>query len=130
MGLSCLAVPQSDATLQSYNSIHSESKFSGRIGTSCPALPKSDAVLMQRYIPITPKSKFRDSIGLRDRSQPLIAAKRKKTDSPCRSMMSRGISTIPNLLQSVENLAFYMGFLTLTIFRQESPFIRNVKFYM
>ncbi len=45
-------------------------------------------------------------------------------------MMSRGISTIRNLLQSVENLAFYMGFLTLTIFRHESPFIRNVKFHM
>lgn len=130
MGLSCLAVPQSDAMLQSYNSIHSESKFSGSIGSSCPALPKSDAILMQRYIPIHSESQFRDGIGLRDRSQPLIAAKRKTPDSPCRSMMSRGISTIPNLLQSVENLAFYMGFLTLTIFRQESPFIRNVKFYM
>ncbi|WP_303642615.1 hypothetical protein [uncultured Bacteroides sp.] len=77
MGLSCLAVPQSDATLQSCNSINSESKFSGSIGPSCPALPKSDAVLIQRYIPITAKSKFRDSVGLRDRSQPLIAAKRK-----------------------------------------------------
>ena len=45
MGLSCLAVPQSDATLQNYNSIHSESKYSVRIGLSCPALPKSDTVL-------------------------------------------------------------------------------------
>lgn len=77
MGLSCLAVPQSDVALQSYNSIHSESKFSGSIGSLCPALPKSDAVLIQKYIPITPKSKFCDSIGLRVRSQPLIAAKRK-----------------------------------------------------
>lgn len=77
MGLSCLAVPQSDATLQSYNSIHSESKFSGSFGSSCPTLPKSDAVLEQRYITIHPAPKFRDGIGLRDRSQPLIAAKRK-----------------------------------------------------
>ena len=77
MGLSCLAVPQSDATLQSYNSIHSESKYSGRIGSSCQALPQSDAILMQRYIPILSESKFRGSIGLHDRSQPFIAAKRK-----------------------------------------------------
>lgn len=77
MGLSCLAVPQSDATLQSYNSIHSESKYSGSIGLSYPALPKSDEVLMQRYIPILSESKCSDGIGLRDRSRPLIAAKRK-----------------------------------------------------
>lgn len=48
---------------QSYNSIHSESKFSGGLGLSCPALPKSDAVLEQ-----------------------------KNPDSPCRSTMSLEMS--------------------------------------
>ena len=38
---------------------------------------QSDAVLELRYITIHPAPKFRDGIGLRDRSQPLIAAKRK-----------------------------------------------------
>ncbi len=77
MGLSCLAVPQSDATLQSYNSIHSESKFSGSIGSLCSALPKSDAILIQRYNALHSESKCSDGIELRDRTQPLIAAKRK-----------------------------------------------------
>lgn len=87
--LNKLNLRQSDATLQSYNSIHSDSKYSGRIGSSCPALPKSDAILMQRYIPILSESQFRDSIGLCDRSQLLTAAKRKNPDSPCRCMMNR-----------------------------------------
>lgn len=103
MGLSCLAVPQSDAMLQSYNSIHSESKFLGHIVSPCPELPKSDAFLEQRYIPIHPAPKFRDSIGLRDRSQPLIAAKRKNPDSPCRSMMIREYSLI-KLCQRVDTI--------------------------
>lgn len=47
------------------------------MGLSCLAVPQSDAVLMQIYIFIHSESKFRHDMGVRDRSQPLIAAKRK-----------------------------------------------------